>query len=80
MISAAGAGYDGNRDDFVHGLELQVGADPQAATRSTLPDGRSLISFTENPITTAVTFSGCYALVVEAGDPGLARSVASLLH
>jgi hypothetical protein len=79
VISASGAGDNANREDFVHGMVIQEGADPRAVTQNALPDGRRLISFTRNPITTAITFSGCYALVAEAGDARVAWAVASVL-
>lgn len=79
VIGASGAGYDANRNDFVQGLVVQDGANPQSVTRSELPGGRRLITFTRNPISTAITFSDCYAVVVEAGDPRIARAVANLL-
>jgi hypothetical protein len=78
VISSAGSGYNSNRDDFVQGLMHQVGVDLGAATRSALPDGRRLISFTNSPVSGAI--SGCYALVVEAGDARVARAVASVVR
>lgn len=79
VIAAAGAGYKANQADFVHGLAVQDGANPGLVSQTVLPNGRKLFSFKRKPISAAITFSGCYALVVEAGNRSVARAVANLL-